>query len=98
MESIQSFIIAIGVFVVLLSFLGVSMSVFIKANKLPAWAKINPKTPWGHPWIDSKETLKLIMIRVVQAVTLMIISFLTVVGLVTKAMFKFTSSAAKAKK
>jgi hypothetical protein len=98
MNTIQHLVIAIGVLVILLAAIGVSVASLLKGGALPKWARFNPNDSWGFMWIDKKRWLKLILIRILQGAILITIFFVGAVGVVTKALFKFASSAAKAKK
>ena len=65
----------IGALIMVMSAIGMPLSAIVRASKVPSWAKPNPVTPWGRPWIDSRPWIKKVLIKIGQ-VALVIFLFL----------------------
>lgn len=68
-------VLLIGALIMILSAIGMPLSGIIRASKVPDWAKPNPATPWGRPWIDSRPWLKKFLIKLGQVILVCIFFF-----------------------
>ena len=68
MSHLLILIIAIAALIMIMAALGMPLSAIVRASKLPAWAKFNPKNTWGNAWLDKSRWLKVILIKLGQAI------------------------------
>lgn len=77
-------ILLIGALIMILSAIGMPLS----GIKVPDWAKLNPATPWGRPWIDSRPWLKKLLIKLGQGIIVCILFFFNFFWHLIKALAK----------
>lgn len=78
----------IGALIMIMSAVGMPLSVIVGASKLPSWAKPNPLNSWGRPWIDSRPWLKKLIIKVGQVIIVGILFFFNFTWHLIKALGK----------
>ncbi|MFZ2310573.1 MAG: hypothetical protein WAW11_03450 [Patescibacteria group bacterium] len=92
-------ILLIGALIMILAAIGMPLSGIISASKVPDWAKPNPATSWGRPWIDSRPWLKKFVIKLGQGILVCILFlvnfFWHLIKALTKIFIKRLEGAAK---
>ncbi|MEI6835630.1 MAG: hypothetical protein WCK59_02240 [Candidatus Falkowbacteria bacterium] len=85
MEKVFILIIAIAALIMIMAALGMPLSAIVRASKLPAWAKFNPNNSWGVAWLDKSRWLKVILIKLGQAVIFCFLFFINFIIAAIKA-------------
>lgn len=75
MEEIIFVIIAVAVLIMVMAKIGMPISVISRASKLPVWARFKASNLWGASWIDDKRILKVILIKIAQAIIICALFF-----------------------
>lgn len=82
-------VLMIGALIMVMSAIGMPLSAIVRASKVPSWAKPNPVTPWGRPWIDSRPWLKKVLIKIGQGVLFCAYFFFNFMWHLAKVLAKF---------
>ena len=85
MDGLILLIIAVAVLIVVMAALGMPLSGIIKASKLPASAKWNPNNSWGIEFFDKNNWIKVVLIKLGQAIIVCGLFFINFVWAAIKA-------------
>jgi len=75
MEEIIFLVIAIAVLIMIMAKIGMPISAISRASKLPIWARFKASDSWGASWIDDRRILKVILIKIAQAIIVCVLFF-----------------------
>lgn len=85
MDGIILLVVAVAALIMVMAALGMPLSAIIKASKLPASAKFNPKNSWGIEFFDKNLWVKVVLIKLGQAVIVCGLFFINFVWAAIKA-------------